>query len=43
MDVYKSAFDILPKNGKLINGDFIKPEMSIFEYERGRIKPSEPK
>jgi len=25
----------------LLNGDFIKPEESKFEYEGGRIKPSE--
>lgn len=40
-NVYKSAFNILPQEGKLINGDFIKPEQSVFEYEKGRIKPSE--
>lgn len=41
LNVYKSAYDVLPKEGKLINGDFIKPEDSTFEYEKGRIKPSE--
>jgi len=40
-EVYKLAYEILPKDGKLINGDFIKPEESNFEYEKGRIKPSE--
>lgn len=40
-EVYKMAFEILPKGGKLINGDFIKPEKSKFVYEAGRIKPSE--
>jgi len=40
-NVYKSAYAILPQGGKLINGDFIKPEKSEIEYEAGRIKPSE--
>ena len=40
-DVYKKAYDLLPKEGILLNGDFIKPETSTFEYEGGRIKPSE--
>ena len=31
----------LPQEGILLNGDFIKPEASTFEYEAGRIKPSE--
>lgn len=39
--VYKSAYDLLPQGGILINGDFIKPEESDFEYEGGRIRPSE--
>lgn len=39
--VYKSVFEILPKGGVLLNGDFIKPEESDFEYEGGRIRPSE--
>ncbi len=38
--VYKIAYNILPKGGILLNGDFIKPESSPFEYEGGRIKPS---
>lgn len=41
LNVYKSAYEILPIEGKIINGDFIKPEHSVFEYEKGRIKPSE--
>ena len=41
LSVYKSAFDLLDKGGILLNGDFIKPEESTFEYEGGRIKPSE--
>jgi len=32
---------ILPKGGMLLNGDFIKPEESNYDYEGGRIKPSE--
>lgn len=40
-NVYKTAYEILPPEGKLINGDFIKPEHSAIEYEKGRIKPSE--
>ena len=39
--VYKLAYKLLPQNARLINDDFIKPENSIFEYEKGRIKPSE--
>lgn len=40
-NVYKTCFEILPKGGLLLNGDFIKPEESEHEYEGGRIKPSE--
>ena len=39
-NVYRIAYNILPKGGILLNGDFIKPENSPFEYEGGRIKPS---
>lgn len=39
--VYQSAYEALPKGGILLNGDFIKPETSTYEYEGGRIKPSE--
>lgn len=39
-NVYQVAYNILPKGGVLLNGDFIKPETSTFEYEGGRIKPS---
>ena len=39
--VYNSAFQVLPEGGILLNGDFIKPEESSYEYEGGRIKPSE--
>ena len=41
MSVYKTAYEILPKGGLLLNGDFIKPEESQHKYEGGRIKPSE--
>lgn len=40
-NVYQVAYEILPKGGKMINGDFIKPEESQIEYEEGRIRPSE--
>ncbi len=40
-NVYYQVFQLLPKGGVLLNGDFIKPETSTFEYENGRIKPSE--
>ena len=39
--VYQAAFEVLPKGGIFLNGDFIKPETSPYEYEGGRIKPSE--
>lgn len=35
--VYQNAFELLPENGLLLNGDFIKPENTKFEYESGRI------
>ena len=38
--VYNDVFQILPKGGLFLNGDFIKPETSTFDYEEGRIKPS---
>jgi len=41
LHVYQTVYDFLPKQGILLNGDFIKPETSIFSYEAGRIKPSE--
>lgn len=41
LKVYKSVYEVLPSGGILLNGDFIKPEESNFEYEGGRIKPSE--
>jgi len=41
LKVYKTAYELLPTGGLLLNGDFIKPETSTHEYEGGRIKPSE--
>lgn len=38
--VYQGVNQILPAGGLLLNGDFIKPEKSTFEYEAGRMKPS---
>ncbi len=39
--VYKTCYGLLPEGGLLLNGDFIKPEESEYEYEGGRIRPSE--
>jgi SAM-dependent methyltransferase len=36
--VYKSCANILQDGGILINGDFIKPEKAIHEYEPGRFE-----
>lgn len=41
LEVYKGVYKILHKGGVFLNGDFIKPESSTYEYEGGRIKPSE--
>ena len=38
--VYQKTKSILLPGGLFLNGDFIKPETSTFEYEGGRIKPS---
>jgi len=38
--VYRKTKSILQPKGVFLNGDFIKPEMSTFDYEGGRIKPS---
>jgi SAM-dependent methyltransferase len=40
-NVYKTVYDVLLDRGLLLNGDFIKPEESQYDYEGGRIKPSE--
>jgi len=39
--VYRDVYRILPFAGLFLNGDFIKPEDSLIEYEGGRIRPSE--
>ncbi len=39
--IYQQSYRLLARDGMLINGDFIKPEDSIIEYEGGRIKPTE--
>jgi len=36
--VYKSCAQVLQDNGMLLNGDFIKPDKSIHEYEPGRFE-----
>lgn len=36
-DVYARCFETLPKGGVLINGDFIKPDGTEWEYEAGRF------
>lgn len=36
-DVYTACHGALPDGGVLINGDFIKPDGTAFEYEGGRI------
>jgi len=38
--VYRRARAVLPPAGLLLNGDFVKPDESIFDYEAGRITPS---
>lgn len=40
LSVYQHTYNILPEKGIFLNGDFVKPEESPFEYEEGRIKPS---
>jgi hypothetical protein len=36
--VYKSCAQVLQNGGILLNGDFIKPDKSIYEYEPGRFE-----
>jgi cyclopropane fatty-acyl-phospholipid synthase-like methyltransferase len=38
--VYRRARAVLPAGGLFLNGDFVKPDESRFEYEPGRITPS---
>lgn len=39
-DVYVRCFEALPKGGILVNGDFIKPDGTSWEYEAGRFEIS---
>ena len=36
--VYKSCAQVLRDGGMLLNGDFIKPDKAIYEYESGRFE-----
>lgn len=38
--VYQRARAVLPFGGLLLNGDFVKPDESAFDYEPGRITPT---
>lgn len=37
-DVYARSFETLPEGGVLVNGDFIKPDGTEWEYEAGRFE-----
>ena len=37
-DVYARCYEILPVGGVLVNGDFIKPDGTTWEYEPGRFE-----
>ena len=37
-DVYARSYEILPIGGVLVNGDFIKPDGTTWEYELGRFE-----
>jgi len=37
-DVYARCYETLPKRGVLVNGDFIKPEGTTWEFEAGRFE-----
>jgi SAM-dependent methyltransferase len=37
-DVYTRCYETLPEGGVLVNGDFIKPLGTTFEYEAGRFE-----
>ena len=39
-DVYLRCYETLPIGGVLVNGDFIKPDGTTFEYEAGRFSIS---
>ena len=36
--VYRGCAEILRAGGLLLNGDFIKPDRAVFEYEPGRFE-----
>jgi SAM-dependent methyltransferase len=36
-DVYARCYETLPEGGVLVNGDFIKPHGTTFDYEPGRF------
>jgi SAM-dependent methyltransferase len=37
-DVYARCYETLPTGGVLVNGDFIKPDGTTFDYEPGRFE-----
>jgi hypothetical protein len=37
-DVYARCYETLPVGGVLVNGDFIKPDGTTFDYEPGRFE-----
>jgi SAM-dependent methyltransferase len=37
-EVYARCFETLPKGGILVNGDFIKPDGTAWDYEPGRFE-----
>ena len=37
-DVYARSFEALPEGGVFVNGDFIKPDGTAFDYEAGRFE-----
>jgi SAM-dependent methyltransferase len=37
-DVYARCFELLPEGGVLVNGDFIKPDGTTWDYEPGRFE-----
>ena len=40
-DVYARCYETLPKDGVLVNGDFIKPDGTAWTYEPGRFEISQ--
>ena len=39
-DVYARCYETLPQGGVLVNGDFIKPDATTWDYEPGRFEIS---